>query len=47
MSKCKYCGGTIRWVKTISGKSMPCDDKKYALYIGAKQAREDKKRGTK
>ena len=36
MSKCKYCGAPIRWVKTINGKTMPCDDKKYSLYKGDK-----------
>lgn len=27
MSKCKYCGGKIEWVKTLSGRMMPCDPK--------------------
>lgn len=25
MSKCNSCGAEIIWVKTIAGKSMPCD----------------------
>lgn len=30
MSKCKSCGAEIIWVKTKSGKSMPCDaQRKY------------------
>ena len=25
MSKCKKCGAEIKWIKTIAGKSMPCN----------------------
>lgn len=25
MAKCKYCGAEIKWIRTVSGKSMPCD----------------------
>ena len=25
MSKCKSCGAEIIWIKTASGKAMPCD----------------------
>lgn len=25
ITKCKACGAPIVWIKTISGKSMPCD----------------------
>lgn len=25
MSRCKRCGAEIVWIKTTSGKSMPCD----------------------
>ena len=25
MAKCKSCGAEIIWLKTTSGKSMPCD----------------------
>ena len=25
MQKCKSCGVTIVWVKTLQGRSMPCD----------------------
>ena len=26
MAICKACGARIRWIKTLSGKAMPCDD---------------------
>ena len=25
MAKCKGCGAEIKWIKTMAGKSMPCD----------------------
>lgn len=25
ITKCKACGAPIVWIKTMSGKSMPCD----------------------
>jgi len=25
MQRCKACGAQIRWIRTKSGKSMPCD----------------------
>ena len=25
MAKCKGCGATIVWIKTLGGKSIPCD----------------------
>lgn len=28
MSKCKYCGAEIEWIKTPAGKYMPCDAQK-------------------
>lgn len=28
MSKCKSCGADIIWIRTASGKNMPCDSKK-------------------
>ena len=27
MARCKGCGAEIFWIKTISGKSMPVDEK--------------------
>jgi len=38
MAKCKACGAEIIWIKTQSGKNMPCD-KKPVMYW--------KKQGTK
>lgn len=31
MSKCKGCGAEIVWIKTASGKSMPCDIDKVTI----------------
>lgn len=25
MAKCKACGAPVVWIKTLSGKAMPCD----------------------
>lgn len=30
MSKCKSCGAEIIWIKTKSGKAMPCNAQKIA-----------------
>ena len=37
MAKCKLCGAKIKWIKTIGGKSMPCDPEKvyYRYKLGA------------
>jgi hypothetical protein len=32
MSKCKYCDKEIMWVKTFSGRPMPCDPKPIYFY---------------
>ncbi len=31
MSKCKGCGAEIVWIKTKSGKAMPCDTNKVII----------------
>ena len=33
MSRCKSCGAEIKWIKTASGKSMPCDAKPISYRI--------------
>lgn len=39
MAKCKLCGAEIRWIKTVAGKSMPCDPQPvaYKYRLGAKE----------
>ena len=32
MAKCKSCGAEIIWIKTTSGKSMPCDAKEVVYW---------------
>lgn len=34
MSRCKSCGAEIIWIKTFSGKSMPCDPENIPFYAG-------------
>lgn len=38
MAKCKLCGKEIKWIRTIGGKSMPCDPQPvyYRYRLGAK-----------
>ena len=37
MANCKLCVAKIKWIKTIGGKSMPCDPEKvyYRYKLGA------------
>ena len=34
MSKCKSCGREIIWIRTFSGKKMPCDPEKIQFHAG-------------
>ena len=33
MSKCRACGATIRWIRTRTGKSMPCDPQPVPYWL--------------
>ena len=37
-AKCKGCGKTILWIKTVSGKSMPCDPEPVTYWEKQKAA---------
>lgn len=39
MAKCKLCGTEIKWIKTISGRNMPCNPEPVG-YKGRKGARD-------
>lgn len=34
VTKCRSCGASIVWIKTISGKFMPCDAKPQSFKYG-------------
>ena len=36
MSKCRKCGQEIIWIKTASGKSMPCDPEEVVYWKDSK-----------
>ena len=42
MSKCKSCGAEITWIKTTSGKSMPCDAQAVTYWIDKNGAKKDR-----
>lgn len=39
MSKCKYCGAELKWIRTAGGKRMPCDPEPipYRYQLGARE----------
>ena len=37
MNVCKSCGAPIRWIKTVSGKSMPVDAQEVFFKAGGKE----------
>lgn len=39
LGKCKFCGSEIAWIKTVGGKSMPCDSEQvyYKEKSGGKE----------
>lgn len=36
MARCKACGAPIRWIRTTSGKSMPCDPQPVPYWLHPK-----------
>lgn len=36
MPKCRGCGAEIIWIKTLGGKSMPCDQEQVMYWEKAK-----------
>ena len=39
MARCKSCGKEIKWMRTVGGKSIPCDPEPvyYRFRLGAKE----------
>lgn len=33
MARCKLCGAEIKWVRTVGGKTMPCDPQRVYYRI--------------